>query len=132
MTDPSTNVEIHAIDLDPCTGDESERLIGSATPEPGVGGRAKWEFRTDRTSIGLYTRNYRIRLASGTKETTDGILAGQYVQPVTEWIFPEVITPGATPPPLDFSGIGPLVNGFGPDAQGNIFHQLNPWPGRSL
>jgi hypothetical protein len=94
-----------------------------------VGGRAKWEFRTDKTSIGLYTRNYRIKLASGTKETSDGILGGQYVQPVTEWIFPEVVTPGATPPPLDFTGIGPLANGFGPDENGNVFHQLNPWPG---
>ena len=62
-------------------------------------------------------------------ETSDGILAGQYVQPVTEWIFPEVVNPGATPPALDFSNIGPLANGFGPDADGNVFHQLNPWPG---
>ena len=68
--------------------------------------------------------------ASGTQKTSDSILAGQYVQRVTGWIFPEVITPGATPRPLDFTGIGPLANGFGPDAKGNIFHQLSPWPGK--
>ena len=129
VTDPSTDVEIYAIDQDPCTGEETDRLIGSATPERDVGGRAKWEFRTDRENIEPYTRNYRIKLASGTHNTTDGILAGQYVQPVTEWIFPEVITPGAIPPALNFAGIGPLANGFGPDTEGNVFHQLNPWPG---
>lgn len=70
-----------------------------------------------------------MRLASGQKLTTNGILSGQYVQPVTEWIFPEVITPGAVNPPLDFSGIGPLANGFGPYSSGKIFRQLSPWPG---
>lgn len=70
-----------------------------------------------------------MRLASGQKLTTNGILSGQYVQPVTEWIFPEVITPGAVNPPLDFSGIGPLANGFGPYSGGKIFKQLTPWPG---
>lgn len=79
------------------------------------------------TNIGLYTRNYRIRIGDEV-ETTDGIKAGQYVQPVTEWIFPELVTPGGTPPPFDFSNIGPLRNGFGP-IDGTIFKQLDPWPG---
>lgn len=61
--------------------------------------------------------------------TTNGILGGQYVQPVTEWIFPEVIIPGATQPELGFDNIAPLANGFGPDDAGNVFHQLSPWPG---
>jgi hypothetical protein len=118
------------MDVDPCTGDVTDRLIGSATPEVAAGGRAKWEWRSDRTDIGLYTRNYRVTAGSGTQLTSDGILAGQYIQPVTEWIFPEVITPGALPPPLDFNGFGHLANGFGPSSDGSlIFGQLDPWPG---
>ncbi|OBT62154.1 hypothetical protein VE03_08323 [Pseudogymnoascus sp. 23342-1-I1] len=128
-TDPNTLVSIYAIDINPCTGAESDRLIGSATPENVAGGRSKWEWRSDRQDIGYYTRNYRVKLASGQKLTTNGILSGQYVQPVTEWIFPEVITPGAVNPPVDFSGIGPLANGFGPYSSGKIFRQLTPWPG---
>lgn len=129
VTDPTTTISIFAVDVDPCSGKETDRLIMTATPERLAGGRAKFDVRTDRNDIGLYTRNYRFVLASGTKRTSDGILAGQYVQPVTEWILPEVINPGATPPPYDFSNFGDLANGFGPDADGNVFKQLNPWPG---
>ncbi|EPE26368.1 hypothetical protein GLAREA_02280 [Glarea lozoyensis ATCC 20868] len=103
-------VRIFAVDEDPCTGEESERLVASATPD------------------GLYTRNYRIRIGDITLTTSDGIIAGQYVQPVSEWIFPELISPGAAPPTNDFSNIGPLRNGFGP-INGTIFGQLSPWPG---
>ena len=60
--------------------------------------------------------------------TSDGIVAGQYLQPVSEWIFPELVTPGCAPPANDFTNIGPLRNGFGP-INGTIFGQLNPWPG---
>lgn len=115
-----------AIDEDPCTGEESDRLLTTTTVE--VSARNKWKVDIPRgTNIGLYTRNYRIRI--GDEVTTlDGIKAGQYVQPVSEWIFPELVTPGGTPPPFDFSNIGPLRNGFGP-IDGTVFKQLSPWPG---
>jgi hypothetical protein len=77
---------------------------------------------------GLITRNYRIRIGDTILTTSDGIIAGQYLQPVTEWIFPELVTPGGTPPANDFTNIGPLRNGFGP-IDGTIFGQLTPWPG---
>lgn len=64
--------------------------------------------------------------------TTDGIVGGQFVQPVLTWVFPELFTPGLTPPAYDFSNIAPLANGFGPDENGNIFHPLNPWPGATV
>ena len=80
--------------------------------------------------MGTITRNYRIKLDTGTKLLPNGILAGQFVQPVTDLIFPEVITPGVVAPEYDFTNIGPLANGFGPDGDGNVFHQLSPWPGR--
>jgi hypothetical protein len=120
-------ITIWAIDQDPCTGEETDRLVTTATVVPSA--RNKWEARVARGSdVGLYTRNYRIKIGDNIVPTQDGIKAGQYVQPVTEWIFPELVTPGGTPPPLDFTNIGPLKNGFGP-INGKIFQQLNPWPG---
>jgi hypothetical protein len=119
-------VEIWAIDQDPCTGEESDRLLATGAVVPSA--RNKWEIRIPRgTDIGKYTRNYRVRIGDEVT-TSDGIKAGQYVQPVTEWIFPELVTPGGTPPPNDFSNIGPLRDGFGP-IDGTIFGQLSPWPG---
>ena len=80
------------------------------------------------TNVGLFTRNYRIKIGDTAITTGDGINAGTYLQPVTEWIFPELVTPGGTPPALEFSNIGPLKNGFG-EIDGQVFGQLNPWPG---
>src|SRR4051794_6498285 len=82
-------VTIWAIDQDPCTGEESDRLIATAAVE--VSARNKWKVDIPRgTNIGLYTRNYRVRIGDEVT-TTHGIRAGQYVQPVTEWIFPELV-----------------------------------------
>ncbi|PVH81447.1 hypothetical protein DL98DRAFT_587363 [Cadophora sp. DSE1049] len=120
-------ITIFAVDEDPCTGEESERLV--ATTNVVASARNKWEVRIQRgTNVGLFTRNYRIKIGDTAVTTSDGISAGTYVQPVTEWIFPELVTPGGTPPALDFSNIGPLKNGFG-DIDGQVFGQLNPWPG---
>ncbi|KAL2063288.1 hypothetical protein VTL71DRAFT_5093 [Oculimacula yallundae] len=120
-------ITIWAIDQDPCTGEESDRLV--ATTNVVASARNKWEVRIPRGSdIGLFTRNYRVKIGDNTITTPHGISAGSYVQPVSEWIFPELVTPGGTPPPLEFSNIGPLRNGFGP-IDGQIFGQLNPWPG---
>lgn len=118
---------IWAVDQDPCTGEETDRLLTTATVDAGAA-RFKWKVDIPRgTNIGLYTRNYRIKIGDE-QVTSDNIRAGQYIQPVTEWIFPELVTPGGTPPPFDFSNIGPLRNGFGP-IDGTIFKQLSPWPG---
>lgn len=94
---------------------------------------ARNKFRVElpvNSNIGFYTRNYRFTVGDNVVTTSDGIKAGQYVQPVTEWIFPELVTPGGAPPPLVFDNIGPLAKGFGPAAGGDtIFGQLKPWPG---
>jgi hypothetical protein len=115
------------MDEDPCTGEVTERLVASGNPKADA--RNKWSLDIPRnTNIGLYTRSYMIRTGDNVVETDDGILAGQYVQPVSEWIFPELIIPGGAPPPNNFDNIGPLRNGFGP-IDGQIFGQLSPWPG---
>ncbi|KAK0118027.1 hypothetical protein ONS95_012338 [Cadophora gregata] len=123
-------ITIWAIDQDPCTGEESDRLV--ATTNVVASARNKWEVKVQRgTNVGLFTRNYRVKIGDTAVTTSDGINAGTYVQPVTEWIFPELIQPGGTPPAIDFSNIGPLKNGFG-DINGQVFGQLNPWPGATV
>lgn len=130
-TDPGATVEVSAVDVDPCSGDETLRSLRSFISIDAGGVRNRFRFLTDRLSIGGYTREYHIQLSSGTQTTENGIVAGQYRQPVTEWVFPELTAIGATPVSLDFSQMGHLANGFGPDDAGYIFHQLSPWPGKS-
>lgn len=114
------------MEIDPCTGKLNEVQVGSASP---VGVRNKWTWRAGSTSIVKYSREYRVTSNGGTKATNGGqITAGQYVAPVTEWIFPEPGVPGLQPGKLDFSQFTQLRDGLGPDEDGNIWGQLSPWP----
>ncbi|KAF2099914.1 hypothetical protein NA57DRAFT_24250, partial [Rhizodiscina lignyota] len=125
LSDSSASVTASAIDVDHCTGEETDRIVGSATIKAGDA-RNKFTWRADSTTLSKYTREYRIKASTGTKATKNGILAGQYVQPVTEWIFPELTTPGLNPPALDFTGMTNVVNGIVQDE--HQFGQLKPWP----
>jgi hypothetical protein len=127
VSDPSVTVTISAIDVDPCTGLETDRLVGSSQPVAG-NPRNRFIWRADSTTLSHYTREYRIKVSSGTQTTNQGILAGQYVQPVTEWIYPEPLTPGIITPPINFDVFDFLANGWNLD--GKTYGQLNPWPGK--
>ncbi|PVH99447.1 hypothetical protein DM02DRAFT_529030, partial [Periconia macrospinosa] len=120
-------VTVFAIDVDPCTGEETERQIGSASPRAGDV-RCKWEARIPSgTAQTPYTREYVLRTQSKVITTKDGIEAGKYVTPVTEWIYPEVNVPGAEFPAFDFTNFRNMVQGdFLDDQQ---FGPLSPFPG---
>lgn len=120
------SVSISAIDVDPCTGKETYRQVGTATPRAGDA-RCKWEFRVDTTSQNTYTREYMVKANNPVITTENGIEAGQYVIPVTEWIQPEVDVPGTEPPPFRFANIRGLVEGDFLD--GEQFGPLSPFPG---
>ena len=118
-------VTISAIDVDPCTGEETYRVIGNAAPRQET--RCKWEARLDTVARAPYTREYLITTNTPVVETKNCIKAGQYVQAVGEWIFPEVDVPGTNPPPLIFTDIRGLVQG---DFLNNQqFGPLSPFPG---
>ncbi|KAJ4290217.1 hypothetical protein N0V90_010432 [Kalmusia sp. IMI 367209] len=118
------SVQVFAIEVDPCTGDESYRQVGSATPRAGDV-RCKWEARVAASTP--FTREYVIKTNNPVIETKDGLQAGQYVTPVTEWIQPEVNIPGTEPVPFKFDDIRGLVQGdFLDDEQ---FGPLSPFPG---
>jgi len=126
LSDSTAKVVISRIDIDPCGGTPTEVEVGSATP---VGVRNKWTWRATSATLTKYAREYRVTTIGGTKATNGGqITAGQYVAPVTEWIFPEPGVPGHQPGKLDFSTFGHLRDGLGPDANGDVWGQLNPWP----
>ena len=123
------SVTISRMEIDPCTGEVNDVSVGTATP---TGPRNKWTWRAGSNSLIKYSREYKATASTGTKATNGGqILAGQYVAPIAEWIFPELTLPGAFPGKLDFSQMTNLRDGIGPDANGNVWGPLNPWPDTS-
>jgi hypothetical protein len=120
-------IKIYAIDIDPCTGETTDREIGSVGLIAGAA-RNKFEYRLKPSQPSAYTREYRLVAAAGTKLTKNGILAGQYVMPVSEWIQPEATTPGLAPFPNDFSAFSHLTNGLGYDNDGTLWGPLSPFP----
>lgn len=125
-SDSSVGVVINRMEIDPCTGQTTDVQVGTASP---VGVRNKWTWRATSAGITKYTREYRVTSTGGTKSTNGGqITAGQYVAPVTEWIFPEQGVPGLQPGKLDFTQFTQLRDGLGPDANGNVWGQLLPFP----
>jgi hypothetical protein len=150
-------IDLYALDLDPCTGD----VIGTVDPVAGVvlgrpwGGidvdqgpptgavQGRWRFRPPSRMIPLagasgvfdppphMMRSY----LRGAKITTtkNGLLAGQYSAPITEYIFPENAGVGSPIVPNNFESFPFLVNGMGPLAGPGtpIIGPLAPWPGAS-
>jgi hypothetical protein len=144
-TDPSNLVDIYAVDVDPRTGVQSERLLGAANPSgPPVVGRFRFipasgafsppprEFRVvTRTLCG--NPNQPCQFTEGAT-TANGIQAGQYHAPNFEFIFAETLTLGDAVVPANFQDLAFLYCGSGPlttpTAEGNtpIVHQLDPAP----
>ncbi|CAN9289749.1 unnamed protein product [Alternaria alternata] len=118
-------VTISAIDVDPCTGKETYRPIGTTQPKQET--RCKWEARIAPQAQAPFTREYRITTNSPVQTTKDGIKAGQFIAAVSEWIFPEVDVPGTNPPPYPFNDIRGLVQGDFLD--GKQYGPLSPFPG---
>jgi hypothetical protein len=116
-------VTISAIEVDPCTGEETFRDVGTATPRPGDPS-CKFDFRP--TIPSPYTREYRFSANSAVVETQNGIKAGQYIAGVNEWIQVEA-GGGTEPAPYEYQNIVGLVQGdFLNDKQ---FGVLSPFPG---
>jgi hypothetical protein len=128
-TSSGDSITISRMEIDPCTGEVNDVTVGTALPK---GDRNKWTWRSGSASLIKYAREYKATASSGTKETNGGqILAGRYVAPIAEWIFPELTSPGTFPGKLDFSQMTNLRDGIGPDLNGNVWGPLRPWPDTS-
>jgi hypothetical protein len=121
---------VSAIDIDVCTGKETLRAVTSAVVDTAAGEtRNKFDVRLKAGQPGdRYTREYLIQTATTSVLTRNNITAGRYIQPVTEWIQPELVNPGLAPLLNDFSRFTHLTQGLGLDSKGNIWGPLNPFP----
>jgi len=156
-TDPSRNIHLYGIDLNPLTGATSDRDWGTIGVDPGppIGAvKGRWRFRppctatpgtiTDKScsppALGVFippTQEMRAVIEglqaqnpaiAGATTTANGIFYGQYHAPIGEFIFPENI-PGTPIVPNNFETIGFLAQGGYTSAAGTLAGQLNPWPG---
>jgi beta-lactam-binding protein with PASTA domain len=147
----NTAVNVYAIDVDGCSGLESERLWNDHDPKTGViingpftididsvTALGRWRFRPSARDEAflpptrmLRARNTSLNAADHQVITTpNGLLAGEYTAPIFEFIFSEGVPPGAAPPPPNsFENLPFLVNGEGPYNGGTATTgQLSPWP----
>ncbi|KAJ0328341.1 hypothetical protein COL5a_005118 [Colletotrichum fioriniae] len=123
-------VSLYAMDVDPCTGATTDRIIASMGLRGGRNAQNKFEYRNN--ILFRYTREYRVTAeidgVAKTRVTKNGITAGTYVQPVNVWVPGEQDVPGVPPVSYDFSQMEFLTKGVGADDDGNVWGPLEPFP----
>jgi len=141
-SDPTRLVDIYARDVNPCTGQETLRLLATTDPAADA---VKGRF-VHRVLGGLFmppTRNYTVRSRTQAVEATtgqrtdlvaaNGILTGEFSLPLFEYIFPENHRLGDPFIPNNYQDFPFLAQGSGPiDGVGSgtaVVGQLSPWPG---
>ncbi|HXI31871.1 MAG TPA: Ig-like domain-containing protein, partial [Vicinamibacterales bacterium] len=130
-------VQIMALDVDPCSGAESERTWGFAPVDTLVAlGRFRFRPSSKDETFLPGVRELRVRNASGTvlTPTPNGLLAGEYSAPIFEFLFSEPAPAGGINPlPANFWDLQFLAQGSGPYTgrlgQSGMLGQLSPWPG---
>lgn len=148
-TDPFNLVDIYAVDVDPRTGDETERFLGTANPSgPPVIGR--FRFLPNSGAFLPATREARVvsRTMCGNPTSpcslaevykpnviaANGIIAGQYHAPNFDFIFAEALILGDAIVPANLQDLVFLYCGSGPlgtptaGDNGPIVSQLDPAP----
>ncbi len=149
-TDPSRSVELYAIDVDPATGDTQLRLFNTVPAQPAplgrfrliLGSRANALFDAAGNERGA-PRELMARVAGAADLDgqpvpeaplfAHGLVAGQYVAPFGEFIFPENKLIGDPILPDNFECLPFLLLGSGPlettAPGGPAVGPLDPWPG---
>ncbi|KAI1197781.1 hypothetical protein F5X97DRAFT_343415 [Nemania serpens] len=134
VSNPRSTVALYAMDIDPCTGAVTDRIVAALGLRGGGNPQNKFEYRADILSG--YARDYRVVAevdgVPKTRATKNGFLAGTYVQPVSVWVQGEQDVPGVPPPANDFSQLPWLTRGLGVDADGNLWGPLDPFPQSGL
>lgn len=149
ITDPTRarQVGVYALDVD-AAGKRRSRRLAAVQKAQAPFGRFRFEVAKAPTLVpdGLgATREIMVRiddpapLPDGT-EVADkdnapelvrahGLIAGQYVAPVGEYLFPEGLVMGAPPPPANFQCLAFLTAGWATSSIAGPIGQLAPWPG---
>lgn len=156
-TDPTRPIHLYAIDLDPTTGDGTDRDLGTIGVDQ-VAFPGRWRFRPPCDPFGTVeppalaakncvmnqagtflppTREVRaviegqqgqIPNTPGAQTAANGLFFGQYHAPILEYIFPENV-PGTPMIPNNFEAIPFLACGGILLSDGTVAGQLQPWPG---
>ncbi|MFL5308869.1 MAG: PKD domain-containing protein [Myxococcales bacterium] len=143
-TDPINLIDVNAVDVNPCTGVETLRLLGTVDPltQPV---RGRFRFHVLGGQFMPPTREMIIQSHTGTTPPSDpfdptlptfpvgfanGLGSGQYRLPNFDFIFPENFKLGDPILPNNFQDFPFLAQGSGPlFGSGTIVGQLTPWPG---
>jgi hypothetical protein len=144
-TDPVNLIDINAADVNPCTGVETLRLLGTVDPltQPV---RGRFRFHVLGGDFMPPTREMIIQSHTGTTDPSDpfdpefpqfpvtgfanGLGSGQYRLPNFDFIFAENQLLGNPIIPNNFQDMPFLAQGSGPlFGSGTIVGQLTPWPG---
>ena len=136
-TDPTALVDINAIDVNPCTGEETLRLLGTVDPASQPV-RGRFRFHVLGGDFMPPTREMVVTSYDGQTPGSDpggdgyanGLGSGQYRAPDFDFIFPEGLVLGKPLPPNNFQDMPFLALGAGPlGGTGPVVGQLTPWPG---
>jgi hypothetical protein len=137
-TDPSRDVTLSAIDIDPTTGAKTERFIMTVTPQRiGQVGRLRRELRPPKTAVSQVPRDIVIRRVDAFPQLAKGPRV--FTAPVTEYIYPENTLFGSPNRPVSVPfeyfcflkrGAGPLDT-LGRTAATPVIGPLFPFPGGS-
>lgn len=126
VTDASQLVDISAVDVDPTSGAETERLLGSTLPEPGFaagrGNRGRFRFEVGAGNFLPVTREILVKSQHGqvqlgnqaglNRAALAGLTAGRYQAPTFEFLIADA-PPGFPVSPSNFKDFPFLVNGEG-------------------
>ncbi len=139
-TDPSLNVNLFALDVDPCTGATTNRPLATIQPDnppliPGVKGRIR--YRPGKISI-IASRQVFLQHNSGTLPASNGLVSGQFTFPVPFGgiSFPALPALGAPLGAFNFGVLPWLKDGSGPYSGslplatlgGPVVGQMTPFP----
>jgi hypothetical protein len=132
-----------ALDQNECTGVITERSLRvPVLPNGGVAPLGRAVYRTPaKADLTPATRYVGFRLQTGVTNTGNNLTAGQFIQPIFDYVFPELLVAGNPDLPLAFETIPYLAKGSGPYVPGKVGNtapvpapivgQLSPWPGGS-
>jgi hypothetical protein len=142
-TDFLSLVDINAVDVNPCSGVETLRLLGNADPTAQVV-KGRWRMHVLGGAFMPPTREMLIvsetppTPASDTFDmmppqfymgTANGLGSGFYRLPNFDFIFAEGLVAGQPVVPNNFQDLPFLSDGWGLLDDGTVIGQLTPWPG---
>jgi hypothetical protein len=140
-TDPTSFVDIFAVDVDACNGAQTWRYYDTVSVDRGapigaVAGRWRWRPSNLESRFLPPTRMLLAVSENGIVDvpTPNGIFAGMYIAPNFDFLFPENLGIGNAPVPNNLQDFPFLTVGSGPyPAPGpsslGVLGGLTPWPG---